>query len=668
MAIDVRRAKPRFTVGIRDRAFSILLTVVVVLIASGGCGGRVAHDPRIRTSCALPSSDATQLTPRFVCTATDGNGERHAVFSYDNAGAASVTVPVGPTNLMFPAPLGRGQPTTFATGTKAGFFAVSMPEGSVTWMLGAASATALASGPTCGGDGGSSVEVAGRLIDLHQADVVSLDTAIVSSAATTEGSDLPPGQFRTTLGRTPGYFSTASDGGANYTVPLWVPDGRAGMQPSLSLSYSSTSSNGPLGVGFNLGGLSQIARCPRVLDRDEVSLAIQFDDSLATSIPGVPGIYHGDRLCLDGDPLVPVRDDGKHVVEFRTLHESFSQILVDGYDAMGPTSFTIRAKSGQTYRYGNRPESRLESLRLRLTTTDDDTVPIPNPYFNPLKPETDEDGVNPKLKGHTTRSIVTPHYEQPVRFSWAISDAADRSGNAMTYDYRITSTSLSDVCSTPSPECAAKGVQLLPMVIRYTSSVNLPATREVRFVWSPRPDVATRWVSGLKLAEGTRLSEVTMLGPNPLETRQLRSYLLAYELSPVSARSRLVSLTECDGSPVCKQPTQFGWANDAVARELKPVSTEPELDETVHSGDNLDDLFFNDLQFDPNGQTLVLDIDGDGYDDVLYRTRRDPVLDARGPGGVQTHPKSDVRRVAKYYYRLSTHGGHFGSMLSRVSG
>jgi len=63
-------------------------------------------------------------------------------------------------------------------------------------------------------------------------------------------------------GSLPGSSDVSSDGEAHYSLPLWVPPGRAGMQPSLALEYRSRGGNGPLGVGWALTGLSQITRCP----------------------------------------------------------------------------------------------------------------------------------------------------------------------------------------------------------------------------------------------------------------------------------------------------------------------------------------------------------------------------------------------------------------------
>ncbi|WP_089376017.1 SpvB/TcaC N-terminal domain-containing protein [Methylobacillus rhizosphaerae] len=49
---------------------------------------------------------------------------------------------------------------------------------------------------------------------------------------------------------TPGNFSVGNDGSANYSIPLSVPPGTAGMAPTLSLNYSSQSGNGLVGIGW----------------------------------------------------------------------------------------------------------------------------------------------------------------------------------------------------------------------------------------------------------------------------------------------------------------------------------------------------------------------------------------------------------------------------------
>jgi hypothetical protein len=48
-------------------------------------------------------------------------------------------------------------------------------------------------------------------------------------------------------------------GTGNFSVPIAVPPGRNGLQPSLTLGYSTGSGNGPFGLGWNMG-LPGVAR------------------------------------------------------------------------------------------------------------------------------------------------------------------------------------------------------------------------------------------------------------------------------------------------------------------------------------------------------------------------------------------------------------------------
>lgn len=54
--------------------------------------------------------------------------------------------------------------------------------------------------------------------------------------------------------------SVSAMGGASCSVPIKVPQGVGGLEPSLSITYNSQSSNGLAGYGAGLTGLSSI-RC-----------------------------------------------------------------------------------------------------------------------------------------------------------------------------------------------------------------------------------------------------------------------------------------------------------------------------------------------------------------------------------------------------------------------
>src|SRR5690242_15323423 len=96
------------------------------------------------------------------------------------------------------------------------------------------------------------------------------------------------------VGTLPGDVSVDNKGAANYSIPLALPPGRAGMEPKMSLNYNSGSGNGPLGVGFSLStGFSQaITRGRSILARDGVVQGVTFSAS--------------DKFYFDGKRLIYV--------------------------------------------------------------------------------------------------------------------------------------------------------------------------------------------------------------------------------------------------------------------------------------------------------------------------------------------------------------------------
>ncbi len=161
--------------------------------------------------------------------------------------------------------------------------------------------------------------------------------ATVSSAATVSG----------TLG---GALSVDPSGSAGYTIPITVPPGTAGMQPSLSLSYSSNGGNGILGQGWTLQGLSSISRCPKTKAQDNAHGTIRYDAD--------------DRFCLDGQRLVAISGTyGASGTEYRTEVESFVKAVSRGTAGGGPQYWEVWTKSGQKMEYGRTTSSRVEATR-----------------------------------------------------------------------------------------------------------------------------------------------------------------------------------------------------------------------------------------------------------------------------------------------------------------
>lgn len=81
----------------------------------------------------------------------------------------------------------------------------------------------------------------------------------------------------TDSGYTPVETGVSDTGEAQISIPIVVSPGTAGMQPKLSIGYSSQGGNGPLGVGFSLSGLSTISRVGRTVAQDGVKGGVNFD-------------------------------------------------------------------------------------------------------------------------------------------------------------------------------------------------------------------------------------------------------------------------------------------------------------------------------------------------------------------------------------------------------
>lgn len=139
---------------------------------------------------------------------------------------------------------------------------------------------------------------------------------------------------------TTGAFDVDHSGIGTFSMPISVPLGTAGMIPALQLIYASQNTNGPLGIGWSLDGVSVITRCGRTLAQDGVAGAVHFDAD--------------DRFCMDGQRLM-VMDGGTYGAPGTVYHtelETFSKVTAVGTAGSGPASFTVRTKSGLIMEYG----------------------------------------------------------------------------------------------------------------------------------------------------------------------------------------------------------------------------------------------------------------------------------------------------------------------------
>ncbi len=180
---------------------------------------------------------------------------------------------------------------------------------------------------------------------------------------------LVPDPASFSAGVTAGEFNVDSSGSANYQIPITVPPGTAGMEPALALSYNHRSENALLGVGWTLGGLSVVTRCPATVAQDGVTGSINFDAN--------------DKFCIDGERLIAINGVyGADGTEYRTELDGFTRVTSYGTAGTGPEYFVAETKSGQTLYYGwddTNHQSRIEAegradIRLWAVDRIEDTV------------------------------------------------------------------------------------------------------------------------------------------------------------------------------------------------------------------------------------------------------------------------------------------------------
>jgi Salmonella virulence plasmid 65kDa B protein/FG-GAP-like repeat/Insecticide toxin TcdB middle/N-terminal region len=242
----------------------------------------------------------------------------------------------------------------------------------------------------------------------------------------------------------PGKVAVSATGAANYNIPVVVPPGTAGMTPSLSLSYSSQSGNGLLGLGWALDGLASIVRCPQTIAQDAVAGSVNLDTN--------------DRFCLDGQRLVAISGVyGADGTEYRTEIESFVRVIQHTTWFSEPW-FEVHTKTGQIMWFGQSGDSQIiDSLVTRswllnrvtdtmgnyftITYTDDNTnaQAYPSRIDYTANDSNLLSAYNSVQFVYASRPDIVPVYQQGrmARLMVRLTNVQTFSGTSLVADYRL---------------------------------------------------------------------------------------------------------------------------------------------------------------------------------------------------------------------------------------
>jgi RHS repeat-associated protein len=441
--------------------------------------------------------------------------------------------------------------------------------------------------------------------------------ALAGQAQPTPVAITPPHLGNPDAGTLPGELGVSPGGAATYSLPIDVPPGTAGLQPGLSLGYSSQGGNGPVGLGWSLGGLSSIHRCGKTIAQDGVNRPIRFDQ--------------GDRLCLDSQRLVLVNlapSDANYWAdnaEYRTEIDGLSRITAQLTN--GVRSFKVEAANGRITTYGSTASSLVQAV---------------------IGPINSGVGSGPR-----------PAKSGPL--SWAIARIADRAGNHVSFSYEQDSTT----------------GEHRPSAIRY-GGAGLPAHAAVTFSHEARPDAWKRYVDEARNDLRSRVARIrTYVGANldadPAAAGTLvREYTLQYEQSPTSGRSLLNAVQACarhpgSGSLQCLPATTFSWGKPDPAKTPSFVSRGawpggPVLTTTNTVGTSrvwaMHPEYF-----------VFSDFTNDGFTDVLEKRVASPNTEGVSPTEYLREDANSIARGTRrtQYRYFHNHGSGFTQYNYRIS-
>ena len=184
------------------------------------------------------------------------------------------------------------------------------------------------------------------------------------------------------------------NGSATYRYPIEIPAGTAGMAPSLALTYASEATWSNTGYGWLLSGVDAISRSTKC---------------------GVPTLDDGDVFVWRGQELVA---DSSGV--YHTAKESFARIERLGQGVSG--SWLVTMPDGRRYHYGSEDNGRIVTHenpnvvhRWALTRVED-----PNGNFYTVEYLHDEHSASyyPQTITYTMNDAAPLSAYRTVQFAW----------------------------------------------------------------------------------------------------------------------------------------------------------------------------------------------------------------------------------------------------------
>ncbi len=384
-----------------------------------------------------------------------------------------------------------------------------------------------------------------------EASTYSLPTGEAKSAVTPSRISLPNAEG-SIEGMGESFAPVLSSGTATFSVPIALPAGRNGVQPSLGLSYASTGGNSSVGFGWSMS-------VPFIVRQSDLGLSRYIDENQ----------WHGreDRFFYNGgQELVPVDSAVAAAVDsFGGAYTNTDQrpsdvpntwqqyrARIEGgfmrfFRSPDSTRWVVQGKDGTRFDFGLLPSTEVP--------VDLDTAPS-------LQTE-GTDGTGPV-------------------YGWFLTRMSDVFGSTVYYRYRASSGGqryLDDVYYLSPNSCAGiapAGPSAATSDAARTCTLPLSDYGvRVHVDYEARPDVYTSYTSGWGIAEAERVTRIVVTAAGGMDTvgdRQLvRRYHLTYDDAVFHS---LLSSVQVEGRPDVEQTgntaTWYEFTNVDEATALAP--------------------------------------------------------------------------------------------------
>ena len=311
--------------------------------------------------------------------------------------------------------------------------------------------------------------------------------------------------------------NVSSQGVLSYGIPVSIPNSLNGFVPKLTLNYNGQSSDGVMGIGWSISGLSTISRCQSGDTEPSRNMTIaEIVNYEASKFNGGKQAFELSNFCLDGKKLI-LTDSGSNnsQVEFHVENDEFSRVTLKLYQNGTIEKFIVTQKNGTIQEYA-------KTLKIN----------------------------EKKSSGQYVNKVVNG---KELIYLWALTSSSDVNGNYWRVEYLDQN----------------KSDGLYPKTIKYTGNQNgaLPLNAiDFEYIDRNQREKKISFYEGTTTIIDKKLSKLKISVNNKIKNE----YKFQYEDVGVTNKDeiselRLKNINYCSlddmGNSSCVVPTQFKWTS-----------------------------------------------------------------------------------------------------------